>query len=170
MKAKHCRHFLEGRCDRGASCGFRHDYSLFCTDLQKVFLGGLPKYLNSSLLRQKLSEQRYTILNNPRIHGSIAKAKSLVEKGTIEIDGASVRVRPFEAVRRDRKKKLPGEVRRSVFLGGLAPGTTAEIIRNQLAKIGLVVVNTPVVKSGYSWNVVLETFEQAQTLLRLSCV
>jgi len=178
-KARHCRHFLKGRCDRGASCGFRHDYSLFCTDLQKVFLGGLPKHLTSSLLRQKLSEQGYTVLNNPRIHrwyspqvclGSIAEAERLVEKGTIVIDGASVRVRPYKAVRGDKKKKLPDEVRRSVFLGGLASSTTAEMIRNQLAKIGLVVVNTPVVKSGYSRKVVLETLEQAQTLLRLSRV
>jgi len=178
-KARHCRHFLKGSCDRGASCGFIHDYSLFCTDLQKVFLGGLPKHLNSSLLRQKLSEQGYTVLNNPRINrwyapqvclGSIAEAERLVEKGTIVIDGASVRVRPFEAVRGDRKKNFPDEVRRSIFLGGLARSTTGEMIRNQLAKTGLVVVNTPVVKSGYSQKVVLETFEQAQTLLRLSCV
>merc|ERR1719177_96267 len=69
-----------------------------------------------------------------------------------------------------KRKKLPDEVRRSVFIGGLASSTTTEMIRNQLAKIGLVVVNTPVVKSGYSRKVVLETFEQAQTLLRLSCV
>jgi len=179
MKARHCRHFLKGFCDRGASCGFRHDYSIFCTDLQKVFLGGLPKHVNSSLLRQKLKEQGYTVLNNPRIHkwyspqvclGSIAEAKRLVEKGSIVIDGAIVRVRPYEAVRGDREKKFPDEVRRSIFLSGLAPNTTAEMIRNQLAKIGLVVVNTPLVESGYSRKVVLETFEQTLTLLRLSCV
>jgi len=179
LKSKHCRHFLTGRCERGESCGFRHDYSLFCTDMQKVFLGGLPKHMNSSLLRQKLSEQGYTVLNNPKINrwytpqvclGSIAEAKKLVKQGTILIDGSFVRVRPFEAFRRDRKKKSPDEVRRSVFLGGLAPNTTAEMIRDQIGRIGFVVVNIPVVKSGYSKKVVLETFEQAQTLLRLSCV
>jgi len=179
LKARHCRHFLKGRCDRGESCGFRHDYSLFCTDKQKVFLRGLPKHLNSRLLRQKLSEQGYTVLNNPKIHrwyspqvclGSIAEAKRLVKQGTILIDGAFVRVRPFKAFRGDGKKKFPDEVRRSVFLGGLAPNTTAKMIRDQIGRRGFVVVNIPVVKSGYCRKVVLETFEQAQTLLRLSFV
>jgi len=41
------------------------------------------------------------------------------------------------------------------------------MIKNELGKMGLVVVNIPVVKSGYSPQVVLETFQQAQTLLKL---
>jgi len=147
--------------------------------MQKVFLGGLPKHLTSCTLRQKLSEQGWTVLNNPRIHrwytpqvclGSIAEAKRLVEQGTIMIDGTSVRVRPFEAFTMDKKKKLPDEVRRSVFLGGLASSTTTDMIRDQLGRIGVVVVNRPAVKSGYCRKVVLETFEQAQMLLRLKCV
>jgi len=179
QKAKHCRHFLNGHCDRSKSCGFLHDYSLFCTDMQKVFLGGLPKHLTSTKLRQKLSEQGYTVLNNPRINrwytpqvclGSIAEAKRLVEQGTIVIDGKIIRVRPFEAFTRDKKQKPPDEVRRSVFLGGLASSTTTDTIRDQLGRIGVVVVNRPAVKSGYCRKVVLETFEQAQFLLRLRCV
>jgi len=178
-KPKHCKHFLNGDCDRGKYCGFRHDYSLFCTDMQKVFLGGLPKHLTSTKLRQILSEQGYTVLNNPRINrwytpqvclGSIAEAKRLVEQGTIVIDGKIIRVRPFEAFTRDKKKKPPDEVRRSVFLGGLASSTTTDMIRDQLGRIGVVVVNSSAVKSGYCRKVVLETFEQAQMLLRLSCV
>merc|ERR1719193_45555 len=37
QKSRHCRHFLKGHCERGESCGFRHDHSVFCTDMQKVF-------------------------------------------------------------------------------------------------------------------------------------
>jgi len=176
QKSRHCRHFLKGHCERGESCGFRHDHSVFCTDMQKVFLGGLPAHLTASLLRKKLAEQGYTVLNHPKILrwfspqvclGSVEEAQKLVEKGTIVIDGAIIRVRPFEAFTRDNKKKLPDEVERSVFLGGLAAGTTAEMIKDELGKIGLVVVNIPVVKSGYSPQVALETYEQARTLLKL---
>merc|ERR1719397_139831 len=100
-KSRHCRHFLKGHCERGESCGFRHDHSVFCTDMQKVFLGGLPPHLTSSLLRKKLTEQGYTVLNNPKILrwfspqvclGSVEEAQRLVQKGTIVIDTAVVRV------------------------------------------------------------------------------
>jgi len=176
QKSRHCRHFLKGHCERGESCGFRHDYSVFCTDLQKVFLGGLPSHLTASLLRKKLAEQGYTVLNNPKIIrwfspqvclGSVEEAQKLVENGNIVIDGSVIRVRPFEAFTRDNKKKLPDEVERSVFLGGLAADTTAEMIRDELGKMGLVVVNIPELKSGYSPQVALQTFEQARRLLKL---
>jgi hypothetical protein len=176
QKSRHCRHFLKGNCERGDSCGFRHDHSVFCTDLQKVFLGGLPAHLTSSLLRKKLTEQGYTVLNNPKILrwfspqvclGSVEEAQRLVEKRTIVIDNAVVQVRPFEAFSRDNKKKLPDEVERSVFLGGLSSDTTAEMIRDELRKMGWVLVNTPVLKCGYAPQVVLKTFDQAQTLIKL---
>jgi len=176
QKSRHCRHFLKGHCERGDSCGFRHDLSIFCSDLQKVFLVGLPKHLTSSLLQRKLIEQEYTVLNSPKILrcispqvclGSVEEAKKLVEKGTLVIDNAVVQVRPFESFSRDNKKKLPDEVKRSVFLGGLSPDTTAEMIRNELRMMGMVVVNIPTLKSGYSPQVILETFEQAQTLIKL---
>jgi len=57
QKSRNCRHFLKGHCERGESCGFRHDSSVFCTDMQKVFLRGLPAHLTPNLLRQKLAEQ-----------------------------------------------------------------------------------------------------------------
>jgi len=179
QKSRHCRHFLKGHCDRGDSCGFLHDQSLFCTDLQKVFLGGLPAYLTSSLLRKKLTEQGYTVLNNPKILrwfspqvclGSVEEAQRLVEKGNIVIDKTVVRVRPYEEFTRNKKKKLPDEVERSVFLGGLTPDTTTEMIRDELRKIGLVVANIPVLKSGYSPQVVLKSYDQAQTLIKLTKV
>jgi len=176
QKSRHCRHFLKGHCERGDACGFRHDHSVFCTDMQKVFLGGLPAHLTATLLKQKLAEQGYTVLNHPKILrwfspqvclGSVEEAQRLVEKGTIVIDGAVIRVRPFEAFTKDNKKKLPDEVERSVFLGGLAAGTTAEMIKDELGKMALVVVNIPVVKSGYSPQVALQTYQQARTLLNL---
>jgi len=102
---RHCRHFLKGHCERGDSCGFRHDQSVFCTDSQKVFLGDLPAKLTSSLLRKKLMELGYTVLSNPKIKrwfspqvclGSVEEAKMLVEKGAIVIGKKVVRVRPFK--------------------------------------------------------------------------
>merc|ERR1719427_202349 len=175
-KSRHCRHFLKGHCERGDACGFRHDQSVFCTDLQKVFLGGLPTHLTSSLLCKWLTEQGYTVLNNPKILrwfspqvclGSVEEAQRLVEKKTIVIDNTVVQVRAFEAFSRDNKWKQPDEVERSVFLGGLSPDTTAEMIRHDLRVMGLVVVNIPVLKSGYSPQVVLKTFDQAQSLIKL---
>jgi len=179
QKSRHCRHFLKGHCERGESCGFRHDRSVFCTDLQKVFLGGLPAHLTARLLRKKLAEQGYTVLNNPKIIrwfspqvclGSVWEAQRLVKKGTLIIDGKVIRVRPFEAITGDNKKKLPDEVERSVFLGGLPADTTAQMIHDDLAKIGLVVINIPLLMSGYTPQVTLQTFKQAHTLLKLKRV
>lgn len=176
QKSRHCKHFLKGHCERGDSCGFRHDPSVFCSDMQKVFLGGLPAQLNSRLLSKKLEEQGYTVLNKPKIYkwfspnvclGSVEEAQKLVERGTISIGTAVVRVRPFEAFTRDHKKKEPDEVERSVFLGGLKPSTTVEMIKDELGKMCLVVVNNPVLKSGYSPQVVFQKVEHAQTLLKL---
>jgi len=179
QKSRHCRHFLKGHCHRGDRCGFRHDHSVFCSDTQKVFLGRLPAHLTSSLLRQKLEEQGYTVLNHPKILrwfspqvclGSVEEAQRLVGKGTIVIDGAIIQVRPFVAFTKDKKKKLPDEVERSVFLGGLAAGTNAEMIKDALGKMAFIVVSIPEVKSGYSRQVVLQTYQQAQTLLNLTQV
>jgi len=175
-KSRHCRHFLRGHCERGDSCGFRHDQSLFCTDSQNVFLGNLPPKLTSSLLRKKLMEQGYTVLNNPKILkwfspqvclGSAEEAKRLVEKGTIVIDKTVVRVRPFESFTQNNKKSCQTT---SVFLGGLSPDMTVEIIRDELLKMGLDVVNIPVLKSGFAPQVVLKTDDQAQTLIKLEKV
>lgn len=178
-KSKHCKHFLKGHCERGTSCGFRHDHSVFSSDKQKVFLGGLPSHLTRSLLWQKLMEQGYTVLNRPKIHkwfspqvclGSVEEAQKLIQKGTINIDGTVVKVRAFEPLTQDMKKKLPDEVERSVFLGGLAEGTTPKVIKDTLARKGLVVTEIPNVKPRYCPQVVLKTVEMAQTLLNLKTV
>jgi len=178
-KSRHCRHFLKGYCKLGDSCQFRHDQSIFCTDLQKVFLAGLPTNFTSSLLRMKLTEQGYTVLNNPKIVkwfspqvclGSVEEAQRLVKKGTIVIDETVVRVRQFKAFAGDKKQKWPDEIERSIFLGGLSSDTTAKTIIDELRKMGFIVVNIPVLKSGYSPQVVLITYHQAQTLIKLKRV
>jgi len=175
-KSKHCRHFLKGHCKRGASCGFLHDESVFCPNNQKVFLGGLPSHLKRSMLRQKLMEQGYTVLNRPKIHkwfspqvclGSVEEAQRLIQKGTIVIDGTVVKVRAFEPPTHDMEKKLPDEVERSVFLGGVPKGTTAKMIKDALRRKGLVVSHIPGVKLGYCPQVVLKTTQMAQTLINL---
>jgi len=173
----HCKHFLKGHCQRGDSCGFRHDHSIFCTDMQKVFLRSLPSHITSSMLIKELEDRGYTVLNKPKIlrrfssHvclGSLEEAQRLLEKGNIIIDSKVVHVRPFKAL--DHEKKQPDEVERSVFLGGLNSSTTVEIIKDVLGNMGLVVVNIPVLKSGYIRQVVLETIQQAQSLLKKSKV
>jgi len=175
LKSRHCRHFLKGHCERGDACGFRHDPSVFCSDRQIVFLGGLPPHFTASLLREKLEEQGYTVLNQPKVLrwfspqvclGSVEEASRLIEKGTILIDGACIWVRPYEGF--SREKKTPAdEVERSVFLGGLAPFTTTDMIKDGIGSMGMKVVNMPNVKTGYSRKVTLETVVQAQTLLKL---
>jgi len=173
QKSRHCRHFLKGHCERGDACGFRHDRSVFCSDMQKVSLRGLPPHFTASLLREKLVEQGHTVLNQPKILrwfspqvclGSVEEARRLIEKGSITIDGAFIRVLPYEGFTRDNPAD---EVERSVFLGGLAPLTTVDMIKDDIAIKGMKVVNMPVVKSGYSPQVTLETVGQAQTLLNI---
>jgi len=170
QKTKHCRHFLKGHCKRGDACGFRHDRSVFCSDKQKVFLGGLPPHLTGNLLREKLEEQGYTVLNQPKIKqwfspqvclGSVEEASRLIEKRTIVIDGTCIRVRPYEGFSRDNKKTPADEVERSVFLGGLAPLTTINMIKDDIGIMGMKVVNMPELKTGYSPKVTLETVNQA---------
>lgn len=175
-KTRNCRHFLKSHCWRGASCSFRHDPSVFCSHQQKVFLGGLPRHLTSSLLRKRLTEQGYTVLNKPKVLkryspqvclGSVDEAKRLLEKQTIVIDEEVVRVRPYVAFTQDNRKKSSDEVERSVFLGGLTQGTTGEQVHEALKKIDMVVVNDPVLKHRYCRQVVLETVQQAEMLLEM---
>jgi len=96
----------------------------------------------------------------------VEEAQRLVEKGFILIDRTVVQVQPFRAIKRDSEIIQPDEVERSVFLGGLNSSTTVKMIKDELVKMGLVVVNNPVLKSGYSPKVVLATFQEAQTLVK----
>lgn len=179
-KRRLCRHFLKGHCKRGKACDFLHDSSIFCPDLQKVFLGGLPAHITEASLREKLAEQGFTVINRPKVLrgftpqvclGSVTEAQRLIEKGKINIDGSLVDVRPYEAFAKDNlEKKLPDDIKRSVFLGGLVTGTTGQRIKDDLEKMDVKVVNHPIIKTGFSPMVTLGTVQQAQLLVKLKKV
>lgn len=179
-KRRLCRHFLKGHCKRGKACDFLHDSSIFCPDLQKVFLGGLPAHITEASLREKLAEQGYTVINRPKVLrgftpqvclGSVSEAQRLIEKGKINLDGSLVDVRPYEAFAKDNlEKKLPDDIKRSVFLGGLVTGTTGQRIKDDLEKMDVKVVNHPIIKTGFSPMVTVGTVQQAQMLVKLKKV
>lgn len=168
-KRRLCRHFLKGHCKRGSSCDFLHDSSIFCPDQQKVFLGGLPASVNAELLCIKLSEMGYTVINKPKVLrgftpqvclASMAQAQKLIEIGKIYIDGSMVDVRPYE------DKKPPDDLKRSVFLGGLPNGIRVSDIKEGLAEAGVRVCNFPIIKAGFTPQVVLGSPEEAQKLIK----
>jgi len=179
-KRRLCRHFLKGFCKRGNTCDFLHDSSIFCPDLQKVFLGGLPSHITESSLRQKMGEQGFTVINKPKVLrgftpqvclGSVEEAQRLIKKGKLLIDGAQVDVRPYEAFVKDTpEKKLPDDAKRSVFLGGLPTGTTGKDIKEELKKLDVKVVNHPLIKTGFTPQVMLGNVEQAEKLVNLKKV
>jgi len=177
-KRRLCRHFVKGFCLRGDSCEFLHDPSIFCTDEQKVFLGGLPLHMTSAILKAKLEEQGITVLNKPRIMrgftpqvciGSVEQAERLIATRFLNIDDHRVDVRPYQD-REQLRQGLPSIVKRSVFLGGLPEDTTGEIIVEDLQRLDVKVVNFPVVKNGYAPRVVLGTLEHAKMLVALKRV
>jgi len=179
-KRRLCRHFLKGFCKRGNTCDFLHDSSIFCPDLQKVFLGGLPSHITESSLRQKMAEQGFNVINKPKVLrgftpqvclGSVEEAQLLIKKGKLVIDGAQVDVRPYEAFVKDTpEKKLPDDTKRSVFLGGLPIGTTGKDIKEELKKLDVKVVNHPLIKTGFTPQVMLGNAEQAEKLVNLKKV
>jgi len=142
---------------------------------QRIFLGGLPLGMTERGLRQELAAQGYKILKRPKIirgfapqvlMRSVDEAKELVEKGVIIINGAEVQVRPFNSfMKQSKSKKIPNVGKRSIFLGGLPSGTTSKDIKLALMKMDIKVVNYPVVKFGYSRQVILETVQQARNLI-----
>jgi len=179
-KRRMCRHFVKGHCKRGNACDFLHDKSIFCPNSQKVFLGGLPAHLTEVTLRQKLAEQGYEVINKPKVlrgftpqvcMSSVEEAQRLIEKRNILIDGTLVDVRAYEAFTKCEAEKIqPDEFKRSVFLGGLSRGTTSQIIKNDLAKMNVKVVNCPLVKNGFTPKVTLQTVEECEILINLKKV
>jgi len=179
-KRRLCRHFLKGHCKRGRACDFLHDPSIFCPDVQKVFLGGLPAHIAETSLQEKLTEQGYTVINKPKVLrgftpqvclGSVEEAQQLIKKGRIFIDGSQVDVRPYEAFAKDDvDKRLPDDTKRSVFIGGLSKGTTGQMIIDDLEKLDVKVVNHPLIKTGFTPKVTLGTVEQAQKLIKMKRV
>jgi len=176
-KRRLCRHFLKGRCNRGNTCDFLHDQSIFCSDEQKVFLGGLPPYITDKILQQALRTQGWNVINKPKVLqgfspqiclGSVEEAQDMIRRGKIVIKGTWVDVRPFEAFVKDRLKMgTEDEIKRSIFLGGLSNSTTGWSIKERLTQLGFKTVNHPVVKSGFAPQVIMESVEQAHKLIRL---
>merc|ERR1712121_246098 len=65
---------------------------------------------------------------------------------------------------------LPDDIKRSVFLGGLPNGTTGQMIKEELEKMDVKVVNHPLIKAGFTPQVMLGTVEQAQKLIKMKRV
>jgi len=88
----------------------------------------------------------------------------LIDSGSIILGDVRVSVRAF-------KYQNPNVgIRCSVFLGGLAKGTTAAMIKEELAKLDVTVVNQPAIKSGFSPQVMLRSSKEKQKLVQLGKV
>jgi len=175
-KKADCWHFIRGHCKRGKYCDFSHDSRQCYPDSCKVFLGGLPFHITEAALRQKLSEKGFNVVNKPKVFGGFSpqvclasadEAKRLIKERTIMIEGMDVDIRPYQAFTKKNKDKLLDISRRSVFLGGLAKGTTTQMIKKELECLGLKIVNYPLVKAGFSPQVTMATAKQAQTLVNM---
>jgi len=146
-------------------------------DHQRVFLGGLPIGLTERELRQELAAQGYKVLKRPKVLRGFApevwlrsaeQVRELISKRTIKIHGVEVEVRPYNSLSKvSELKKIPNVSRRSVFLGGLSSGTTAKNIQDFFTKLGMSVINYPVIKNGFSRQVIFESVLQASTLIKM---
>jgi len=172
-KRRLCRYFT-----KGCACEFLDDRFNFFTDKQKVFLGGLPQHITSVILKAKLEEQGFTVLNEPRIMrgfcpqvclGSVKEAKRLIAQRFLYIANYRLDVRPYQD-KQQLRQGLQSMVKRSVFLGGLPENTTGEMIITDLKRLDVSVVYYPVVKNGYAPRVVLDSVEHAKMLVALKRV
>jgi len=144
---------------------------------QKVFLGGLPIGMTERTLREQMSTLGYKVLKRPKIlRGfapevwlrSVEQAQELVSKRTILLGGVKVEVRPYNSLTKQSElKKIPNVGKRSIFLGGLPSGTTAKDIQEAIKTLGMKVLNYPVIKDGFSRQVILEKIAQARTLIKM---
>lgn len=142
---------------------------------KRIFLGGLPLDMTERSLREHLAKQGYKVLKRPKILRGFApevlmrsaqEAKELVDRGKITINGVEVEVRPFnKLMKQSESRKIPNIDKRTVFLGGLSDGTTARDILEAFKKMGMKVQNYPVIKLGYSRQVILDTVHHAKTLI-----
>jgi len=172
-----CWHFIRGYCKRGETCIFQHCSSVAHSDAQKVFLGGLPFHVTQESLKLKLKEMGFNVINTPVIIrivrgyspqvclGSADEAQRLIKKGTILFDGYVVDIRPYRAVTQKQQQRIIDVTKRSIFLGGLAKDTTVQMIWHELSRLGVKVVNRPVVKARFCPQVILATVQQAEMLV-----
>jgi len=170
----YCWHFIRGYCKRGNTCDFQHVSNASRPDTWKVFLGGLPRYINAAQLIEELGKQGYNVINEPKIFrgfspqvclGSIDEAQRLLKKGRIVINGLNVEVRPYQAFTQKEFNRQLDVNKRSVFLGGLPAKLTVSMLKSEMSKAGVKVVNRPIMKTGYAPKVTLATEEQAWALI-----
>jgi len=153
------------------------DLKSAANDAQRVFLGGLPIGITERMLRQHLASLGYKVLKRPKIlHGfapevwmkTVEQAKDLIDKGVIMIEGMEVEVRPYNSLTKlSELKKLPNVGKRSVFVGGLPAGTTTKDLQDVLVKMGMKVINYPVIKHGFVRQLILDTILQAKSLIKM---
>jgi len=192
MKRLRWAHNTEGECDPKTMCATkekeRPNINILskCSrntvedDDRKIFLGGLPLGTNEKTLREEMAAQGYKVLKRPKIirgfapevmMRSVEEAKELVDKGVVNILGVEAEVRSFNSYnKRSKSKKIPNIERRSVFLGGLSQGTKVKDILGAMKELNLRVVNYPVIKFGFSPQVIFQTVSQAQQLIRMKRV
>jgi len=175
-KKPHCWHYVRGHCKRGKYCKFTHDSKHSYPDSHKVFLGGLPFQISGTTLCQHLKDMGFNVVNKPKVYGGFSpqvclasenEAKSLIELGSITLEGVKVDVRSYQSFTKKNQDKLVDMSRRSVFLGGLRKGTTTQIIKKEFEAIGMKVVNYPLTKAGFCPQVTMATEEQAQKLVKM---
>jgi len=123
----------------------------------------------------------YKVINKPKvIRGfspqvcleSVEEAQKLIEKRSIKIDGSRVDVRVYDEFAKGvLDETRPDEIKKhSVFLGGLSRGTTSQMIKDELKKLDVKVVNHPVVKIGFSPKVTFGTMKETTMLIKLKKV
>merc|ERR1719461_1533810 len=117
----------------------------FVPTSKKIFLGGLPAHMDASLLVVRLQELGYDVINKPKVLRGFSPQICL---GTV-----------------GQAQKLIGVGK--VFLDGHAVGITASDIKDALALLGMSVCNYPIIKAGFTPQVVLESSEEAQRLVMM---
>jgi len=169
-----CRHFAEGYCKLGDVCNFQHNVLDSHHDSQKVFLSGLPYSITSETLVLELKKKGYNVINKPKICrrfspqvclGSIQEAQNMLHIGKVSIIGCNVDVRPYKRfVQKDLDRQLNIN-NRSVFIGGVPHTITVSILKAEIEKMGMKVINHPHIKARFIPKVTLATVHQAKQLI-----
>jgi len=173
-KVSVCRHFMKGWCRQGDACSFQHVIEGSHPDTQKVFLGGLPHSITPVKLLWELRQQGYKVVNQPKIFrgfspqvclSSTEEAMKMLQQGKIMICGCTIDVRPYKASTKKERDRQLDTNNRSIFLGGLPPSVTVQILKAEIEKMGMKVTNRPLIKAGFIPKVTLASTQQAQELI-----
>lgn len=173
-KVSVCRHFMKGWCRQGEACSFQHVIEGSHPDTQKVFLGGLPHSITPAKLLWELRQQGYKVVNQPKIFrgfspqvclNSTEEAMKMLQQGKLMISGCTIDVRPYKASTKKERDRQLDTNNRSIFLGGLPPTVTVQILKAEIEKMGMKVTNRPLIKAGFIPKVTLANTQQAQELI-----